>query len=253
MQNYDDLVSVIMPAFNAEKTIISSLKSVVDQTYKNIQLIIIDDESVDDTKHIVKEFIKRNSPEIIIDIIDNTCGKGARGARQSGINRADGRFIAFLDSDDLWLPKKIETQLAFMKTNNYEFTFSDYLINKKDTKKTFYARKIVDFRALTKTCDIGCLTVMLDKKLIGEIIIPNTPKEDYALWLSLLKNNHIKAYNIQEILAVYNVQDSSLSSNKFKEIFKQFIVLRDVASLGFFESAYKIIHYVFNGLIKHKL
>ncbi|WP_417884406.1 glycosyltransferase family 2 protein [Vibrio rumoiensis] len=253
MQHYDDLVSVIMPAFNVEETIISSLKSVMGQTYKNIQLIIIDDESVDDTKKIVKDFIKHNSPEITVDIIDNTCGKGARGARQSGINYAHGRYIAFLDSDDLWLPEKIEHQLDFMKHNNYAFTFSDYFMKKNDTKKEFYARKVVDFIALTKTCDIGCLTVMLDKKLIGEIKIPNMPKEDYALWLSLLKNENIKAYNIQEILAIYNVQDSSLSSNKFKEIFKQFTVLRNVAKLGFFESIYKVIHYVFNGLTKHKL
>ncbi|SJL83516.1 glycosyltransferase family 2 protein [Vibrio palustris] len=253
MPNSDELVSVIMPAFNSADTIIKSIESVVEQTYKTIELVIIDDGSQDNTRFLVNEFLSDKNIEIEIKLIDNHYKKGARGARQSGIDYANGRYIAFLDSDDTWLPNKIDVQISFMKSKNVGFCFSNYYMKKHNQQKEFIARDVVDFNGLTKTCDIGCLTVILDKQSIDDIIVPDTPKEDYALWLSILKNSDLKAYNVGQVLAVYNVQDSSLSSNKFKEVYKQFFVLRKVANLSLLNAMYKVTHYVFNGLIKHKL
>lgn len=252
MPNSDELVSVIMPAFNSADTIIKSIESVVEQTYKTIELVIIDDGSQDNTRFLVNEFLSDKNIEIEIKLIDNHYKKGARGARQSGIDYANGRYIAFLDSDDTWLPNKIDVQISFMKSKNVGFCFSNYYMKKHNQQKEFIARDVVDFNGLTKTCDIGCLTVILDRNKIKDIIIPDTPKEDYALWLNILKNNNIVAYNVCEFLANYNVQTSSLSSDKIKEIEKQYIVLRKVAQLSCIRSIFNVFIYAFHGFIKHK-
>lgn len=240
------LVSIIMPAFNAGNTIRESIDSVLQQSYDKYELIIIDDSSNDETRLIIDSY-----NDARVKVIDNIYSRGARGARQSGIDIALGQYIAFLDSDDLWKKNKLEVHLNFMKTNQCEFTYSNYTMFSENNKKEFIAQEKIGFFDIIKTCSIGCLTVVIDRSIISDIKIPDIYKEDYALWVLLLKDFDIFAYNVNYNLASYRIQKNSLSSNKLKEIKRQYLVLREVAQLSIISSLYCLIPYILNGIRKH--
>lgn len=242
-------VSIIMPCFNSEDTLSDSIKSVLKQTYEMFELIIIDDGSSDRSKHVASSF-----KDSRIIILDNRYDQGARGARQTGIDFSTGRYIAFLDSDDLWLPNKLMSQIDFMRKNQVEFSYSNYTMFTEERRWDFDAPGSVSFEDIIKTCSIGCLTVVLDRKKIDfPIIIPNIAKEDYALWMYLLKKTGIRARNSGLNTAEYRVQKNSLSSNKVKEIKKQIMVLRSIGELGIIRTFFCIFSYVYHGLRKHKV
>lgn len=249
------LVSIITPYFRAHETLISTIKSVQHQTFDNWELLIIDDHSNDSLLELTEDIVKQDSR---IKIHTNTEQKGAAGARNSGLQRAQGRFIAFLDSDDLWASEKLEKQLKFMQTNDAAFSYGDYYSFKSQNDDDnpiisghFYAPDEVGFNELCRTCSIGCLTVMLDKSQLPDFKMPLTPKEDYSLWLTLTKEGVI-AKHYGGMHAYYRVGQKSLSGNKWRELKRQFIVLRTVAGLPFFKSLWCLSQYIVNGLQKHK-
>lgn len=197
----DDLVSIIMPSFNTGKYITETIESVLAQSYKNWELIIVDDCSSDNTDKIVSTYLSDDR----IHYLKNEKNSGAAFSRNTALREAKGKWIAFLDSDDLWMPEKLEKQLSFMKSNGYFFSYTEYEEIDVDGKQT--GVRVAGPRKVTKTgmynyCWPGCLTVMYDAEEIGLIQIENIKKNnDYAMWLKVC--HKVDCYLLEECLAQY--------------------------------------------------
>ena len=197
----DDLISIIMPSFNTGKYITETIESVLAQSYKNWELIIVDDCSSDNTDEIVSTYLSDDR----IQYLKNEKNSGAAFSRNIALRKAKGKWIAFLDSDDLWMPEKLEKQLSFMKSNGYFFSYTDYEEIDVNGKQT--GVRVTGPRKVTKTgmynyCWLGCLTVMYDADKIGLIQIENIKKNnDYAMWLKVC--HKADCYLLDECLAQY--------------------------------------------------
>ena len=216
-RKYEDMVSIIVPMFNSESYISKTIDSVLNQTYKDFELILVDDCSKDNTGQVVNEYVKRYKNVRYICLEHNS---GAAVARNVGLKDAKGRFIAFLDSDDIWDSKKLEKQLSFMKENKYSFTFSSYdIINEAGKSiggKIDIKSKITYKDLLTKTM-IATPTVIIDRDRVGNITMPlRRTGQDYAFWLLLLRTND--AYGIDEVLVHVCKRKNSLSKRKLQNI-----------------------------------
>ncbi|MCL4127089.1 UNVERIFIED_CONTAM: hypothetical protein GTU68_017512 [Idotea baltica] len=239
-----------MPAYNSEKTISDSILSVINQEYSNFELLICDDGSTDKTIDIIMKYVENDSR---VRLISNKYKKGAAGARNSCINGSNARFISFLDSDDLWDKEKLYVQVNYMLEFNLAMSHGEYLMfDENQNVKKIIPNSIVDYSNILKKCDIGCLTVMLDRLKIGSIQFPDMPKEDYALWVMVMKNSIISS-SYPGCYAWYRKQKKSISSSKFKEISKQWYVLKKIANVGYFYRVKYIFTYIFNGVFKHFL
>lgn len=246
------LVSVITPTYNSSNFIVDTVISVLKQTYQNFELIIVDDCSTDNTWEIIQELQLKDTRIRTFKMNRNS---GAALTRNFAIERANGNFIAFLDSDDLWMKNKLELQVQFMLQNEYAFTYTDYLIideEGRDIKRTVSCPEIMDYNKLLKNTIIGCLTVMIDVNKLGKPIMPNIQPEDTALWLKILQNGH-KAYCINETLAKYRIVSNSVSSNKIEVSKKMWRVYRHSENIGFFKSLWYFSNYAWNAVKKHYL
>ncbi|MEK5585137.1 glycosyltransferase family 2 protein [Paenibacillus sp. FSL P2-0536] len=246
---YEYLVSVITPAYNSEKYIKECMESLINQTYQNWEMIIVNDNSTDNTKDIVEEYIKKDPR---IKLYNEQVNSGAAAARNKAINESKGRFIAFLDSDDTWKFNKLERQIPFMLNNNYGFTFSSYE-NMSDRpnrqKKIYRAPNKINYEQYLKNTIIGCLTVILDKEVLGEIRVEEGFLEDVLTWMKYLKEGHT-AYGLDENLASYRITGNSVSSNKFKNSIRYYNCLREKQKLSILKSIYCQIGYMFNATMK---
>lgn len=245
------LVSVIMPTYNCKKYISESIESVILQTYKNWELIIVDDFSSDGTWEMLCGILEIDS-RIKIKKLDSNLG--AAMARNEGIKLSKGRFIAFLDSDDIWLPNKLEVQVKFMLFRNVFISFTQYRHFNDLTKE--YGKIIdvvekVDYNKLLKGNVMGCSTVMIDRLHIRQIEMPNKPHEDYITWLNILEKRVKYAYGIKEDLVRYRKREKSLSGNKIKSMYWTWNLYRKEIKLSFFQSLFCFVLYFFKGLGKH--
>lgn len=241
----DPLISIITPAYNAEKFIGETIKSVLNQTYENWELIIVDDYSIDKTIDIVASF-QHYDPRIKLIRLKKNSGPAI--ARNTAIDVAKGRFIAFLDSDDLWLSDKLEKQLQFMLHHDIAFSFTKYMKMKEDGTETGSVIDVpasINYNGLLKHCVIGCLTVMLDTEKTGKVKMINMRnRQDYVLWLNLTKVGFV-AYGLPEILAKYRLVKNSISSNKIKMAKRNWYVYRKVEKQSIIKSAWYFSHYFF--------
>tara|TARA_B110000211_G_scaffold141790_1_gene161940 strand:- start:7754 stop:8506 length:753 start_codon:yes stop_codon:yes gene_type:complete len=242
------LVSIIMPAYNAEKYISESIESVLAQSYQNWELLITDDRSIDNTQRIVEEYCINDKR---IKLFINKENGGAGVARNNSIKEANGRFIAFLDSDDQWLPEKLNKQINFMLKHNYAFTFTAYQkLEENVLKGTINPPNFTDYKKLLSSNVIGCLTAVYDVNLLGKKYMPLIRKrQDMGLWLSILKQIP-KAYCIPDVLAIYRV-DSGMTQNKFEVLRWQWKFYRNVVRLGLGKSIYHFMVYSYKGFIKY--
>ncbi len=235
-----DLVSVITACYNSENYILETISSVLNQTHQNWELILVDDYSTDNTISIVKEFIRADKR---IKLLQLTKNSGAAVARNTAIKEANGTFIAFLDSDDKWLPKKLELQLEFMKSNNYNLTHTAYeLIDNQGNSlnKTITSAKTLSYNDMLYSNKIGCLTAMYNQSELGKIYMPLLRKrQDYGLWLKILKTGE-KAYGLPEVLSLYRNTENSISNNKLNLIKWNWKLYREVENLSFLKSVYYI-------------
>lgn len=226
------LVSIITPLYNSEQFIAETIESIISQTYKKWELILIDDCSSDATLDIIKPYLK---PYLNIQIVTNKVNRGAAFCRNKGIDRAKGDYIAFLDADDLWLPEKLEKQLLFMQSEDLAVCFSSYdLIDENSTplNKCVKALPILTYEKLLKSNYVGNLTGIYNAKKLGKIKSPNLRKrQDWLLWLAAIKTSKKPAKSIQEPLALYRVREGSMSSNKYKLVKYNFLVYKK--GLGF--------------------
>jgi len=214
------IVSIIMPSYNSGVHIAKSIESVISQTFKNWELIICDDNSNDDSLDIANRFSHKDAR---IKVLKNKHKKGAAGARNTCLSVASGRYIAFLDSDDLWNENKLELQIKFMQDNSFPFTFTYHeVINEQDEyQKLYKAPRKVNLKIMRLANFVPCLTVVYDSKILGKVSQPEIKKRnDFALWLKILSlNKGLYAYCLPEATAKYRENNYGLSSKKLSTLF----------------------------------
>ena len=233
-----ELVTVIIPYFRKKEFIKDSLSSVINQTYKKLEIILIyDDCNLNDLKYI-KKLIKIDSR---ISLIINKNSLGAGRARNKGIKKSKGSYVCFLDADDIWDKNKIDLQIKFMRDSNYLVTHTSYNIIDKNKKKIGKrkARNFNHINDLLKSCDIGLSSVMIKKKiLIGENMFPDLKtKEDFVLWLKFLKLN-IKIGSLKRNLMSWRKLNNSLSSSTIQKLIDGFRVYNQYMHFNWLKSLY---------------
>tara|TARA_B100000989_G_C19497136_1_gene452574 strand:- start:416 stop:1156 length:741 start_codon:yes stop_codon:yes gene_type:complete len=245
-----DLVSVIIPYYRKRDFISGTIESVLKQSYKNFEILIIYDDNSDTDFSFIKEIKKKDSR---IEIIRNINKLGAGVSRNLGISKSKGNYIAFLDADDTWHIDKLEKQINFMKKHNYSATHTSYSIvnENKDVIGKRIARDFLKIDDLLKSCDIGTSTVVLQKNLLNKDIefASLATKEDFVLWLRLLKKN-IKIYALNENLALWTKSKYSLSSSTPQKLIDGFKVYNKYMKFNFVKSIYYLICLSINFLKK---
>jgi glycosyltransferase involved in cell wall biosynthesis len=245
------LVSVIMPSYNSSATIRASIESVQRQSYTNWELLITDDCSTDDTTDIVKELAQLD-PRIKLFI--NERNQGAGVSRNNSIAVSKGRYIAFLDSDDLWVDSKLTKQIDFMQKNAVVLSYSRYQKIGNDYKlgKIIIPPEKVSYHELLKSNVIGCLTAVYDTSVFGKIYMPTIRKrQDMALWLKILERIDY-ARCVDGVLAYYREGHNSLSSNKMKILTSQWQFYRAYLGFNIIKSSYYFYFYMVRAILKHK-
>lgn len=214
----DAVVSIIMPSYNTGKFIGETIESVLAQSYTDWELIIVDDCSTDDTDAIIEKYLEDDR----IRYIKNERNSGAAVSRNKALREAKGKWIAFLDSDDLWDPKKLEKQIAFMEKNGYHFSYTNYVEIDECSNyngKTVSGPKRITKRGMYNYCWMGCLTVMYDAEFVGQIQIADIKKNnDYAMWLKVCKRAN--CYLLEETLAKYRKRGGSISNQGYVKLIK---------------------------------
>jgi glycosyltransferase involved in cell wall biosynthesis len=244
------MVSVIMPMYNSERYIRESIESVLAQTYTNWELLIINDFSKDQSVSIAKEYVKKDSR---IHLLNNDRRIGMPSApRNVGVQAAKGRYISFLDSDDIWFPQKLEQQVALFDDNRIAIVYSNYEKideNGNRCNRLVIAPPFATYKSLLGGNVIGNLTGIYDTKKAGKAIIKDIHHEDYAMWLHILKQGY-NAQNTGTTLAAYRETSQSISSNKFKVTAWQWNIYRNVEHLSFFQSVFYFISYAWKAFFK---
>lgn len=245
----EELVSVIMPSYNTARFIKETIESVLEQTYSNWELIIVDDCSTDNTDKVVSEYLKDER----IRYIKNEKNSGAAISRNRALREAKGKWIAFLDSDDLWEADKLEKQIGFMKSNGCHFSYTNYVeIDEESTPngKSVTGPKRITKHGMYNYCWMGCLTVMYDAEAVGLIQIKDIRKNnDYAMWLKVCKK--AECYLLDETLAKYRKRSGSISNHGYTKLIKwHYRLYREAEEKSCFASAVLTLRNLFFGVIK---
>lgn len=251
--NEEALVSIIMPAYNCEKYVGEAINSVINQTYKKWELIVVDDGSKDNTIKILGEISKKDSR---IHFIKNEKNQGVSATRNRGISLAKGDWIAFLDSDDMWEKTKLEKQIKYAEKTSAEFLFTGSSYINEDGeyyKGIFEVPQKVTYKKLRNQNVISCSSVLIRKRFFDDIKMEKDDMhEDYAVWLRVLKTG-ISAYGINEPLLIYRISRNSKSGNKLKTIKMTYKVFRFVG-INPIGSAYFMIRHITGAVKKyHKI
>ena len=244
-------VSIVTPAYNASLLIPQTIASVQSQTLKDWEMLIVDDCSTDETCAVVQRYAASDSR---IKLICHSGNGGPARARNTALSAASGCYIAFLDSDDLWLPDKLERQLAFMGEKDAAFSYTLYrqfTENSEQPKKIILLPTSFSYRSLLRNTGIACLTVMIDTQKTGPIKMPLVRHEDYALWLNVL-NRGIVAHGLMEDLARYRVAKGSVSGNKLRSVTWVWRIYRDVEKLSLPYAAFCLLNYGWRAYRKHR-
>lgn len=243
----NDLVSIIMPNYNASKYIDASIHSVLNQTYKNFELIIVDDVSTDNSVELIKKYEDKR-----IKLFINEKNSGAAISRNRALREAKGKWIAFLDSDDIWDCNKLEKQINFMNANDYKMSFTDYRICNNGIWENVVrtAPNKITYRKIINYCYFFTSTVMYDANYVGLIQITDLKKNnDYGMWLHAVRKTN--AYRLSENLAFYIKHDSSISAgSKFKLIKHHYILFRQELGKNRLSAFCLTINNLFYGVLK---
>ena len=237
------MVSIIVPVYNAVKYIETTIDMVSRQTYKDWELILVDDASTDGSADLIEKLVSSQGKRV--RLIRKNVNEGAAAARNTGIDASAGRYIAFLDADDVWMPDKLQKQIAFMEKTGAAFSFHSYEFGDdkaNPTGKIVRAPKTLSFRQALSRTVIFTTTVMFDtEKIDMEIIyMPQVPSEDTATWWRILKSGYV-AYGLDENLAIYRRPARSLSSNKFIAIQRIWFLYRNIADLSVIQSVFYFV------------
>lgn len=245
----NELVSIIVPTYNTEKFIAKTLESVQNQSYQNWEMILTDDGSTDKTVAIIEEFAQKDSRIKLFKLPEN---RGNGFARNAALEKATGKYIAYLDADDLWFPEKLEKQIQFLKANNLHFTYSFYdSIDEEgnDLNRRVESPNPLNYKELFFCNYVGNLTAIYDADFFGKIILETSQKrQDWRIWLTILKQIKI-AKPVPEPLAFYRIRKDSVSSSKFKLIKHNFGVYREFHGYNFVFSVLLMMRFLFTQLV----
>lgn len=236
------LVSIIMPTYNCGRFIARSVDSVIAQTVTDWELLIVDDCSTDDTDAVLKPYIEKYPSITYHRLPDN---RGPAGARNEALALATGKYVAFLDSDDLWDPNKLEKQIAFMQESGARFSCTAYRLMDEDGADLFteiIPPEKIDYKKCIRLSNpIGNLTAMYDRETLGDFKVPPIRKRnDFALWLQILKKTPC-CYGMSEVLGTYRAgRSGSVSSNKLKQMKYHWQLYHDIENHNIFRSTYEI-------------
>ena len=246
-----DLVSIVVPVYNAARFLEDTIKTVQEQTYNNWELLLVNDCSTDNSVEMINEYIKKDDR---IKLFNQEKNGGAALARNRGIDEASGKYLCYIDADDLWDKEKLEKQVKFMKEKDCEFSFTGYEFADENGipngKKVFIPEKL-DYNHALRNTTIWTSTVMfdLDKLSKEDIYMPNIKSEDTACWWRILKR--IKyAYGLNEILSFYRRTAGTLSSNKFEAIKRIWHLYRKQEKLNLFKAIYCFCGYAIRAVLR---
>ncbi|HEX8563947.1 MAG TPA: glycosyltransferase family 2 protein [Flavobacterium sp.] len=246
------LVSIVTPSFNSEKFITATISSVQDQTVSDWEMIIVDDCSWDSTTEIVSRIAAQ---DLRIKLIKLATNSGPAVARNTGINIAAGRYLTFLDADDIWFPDFIESSILAVTTHRIPFVFSSYRRSDEDLNfvyPDFIVPAKVTYFDILKSNSISCLTAFLDVEVLGKKTMPEIFKrQDMGLWLKYLKEIPY-AYGIQEPKAIYRIRKNSLSRKKISLLKYQWQFYRKVENLNILSSGFYMCHWMWRGFMKYR-
>lgn len=248
-----NLISIITPNYNCGRFIAQTIESVLAQTYTNWEMLIVDDCSTDDSVQIAQNYAAKDSR---IKVIQNEKNSGAAISRNKAIELAQGEFVAFLDSDDLWMPDKLEKQIAFMRENNCDFSFTEYEHIDEENHSLLKVAKTIKrltYKKMMFHCFPGCLTVMYNQNVVGKVYAKDIKKNnDNALFYPVLKKCK-NARGIPECLGLYRIRKGSISRNKFKMIKPYITVLHDFEKHSLLLSYFCVAtHFLIKILFKYK-
>ena len=249
----NELVSIITPTYNSKEFIREAIQSVQSQTYEYWEMLIVDDASSDDTCKIVSNFVENDER---ITLIKQSQNGGAAVARNVAINKAKGRYIAFLDSDDIWMEEKLERQLALFKKTNSPLIYSMY--EKIDqfgckTGRIVTVPARIDYAGLLNATVIATVTAIYDTDRVGRVLMPDIRRrQDYALWLRILRKGG-EAHAVMEPLAYLRKRPRSISSNKISGIKSIWAVYREIEKLSVSESLFHFCNYAFRAFLKSRI
>ncbi|MFD1603231.1 glycosyltransferase family 2 protein [Flavobacterium artemisiae] len=248
----NDLVSILTPTYNAEKFIQATIESALNQTYQNWEMILVDDASTDKTVAVIEQYAQKDNRIKLFKLLEN---RGNGFARNAALEKAAGKYIAYLDADDLWFPEKLEKQIQFLKANNLHFTFSFYdSIDEEgnDLNRRVESPSPLTYKQLFFCNYIGNLTAIYDAEYFGKIILESSQKrQDWRIWLTILKQIKI-AKPVSEPLAFYRIRKDSISASKFKLIKHNFGVYREFHGYNFVFSVLLMMRFLYTQLIVKK-
>ena len=247
----EPLVSIIMPCYNAERYVAQSIESVLAQTYQNWELLITDDGSTDKSVESVSKYCTKDDR---INILVPDEHQGIARTRNMSIARAKGKFVAFLDSDDIWYPEKLEKQVGYMLGNDVAFTYSSYEVidaHGNSKNKVVQDAGVMSYKKYLRNTIICCGTVVIDREKTGHFATPIIKtSEDMSLWLSIMKRG-FDAYPVPGPLHKYRITPGSASSNKIKAACDVWRVYRKIEKLSLPVSVFNFVCYTFNAVKKH--
>lgn len=247
------MVSIIVPVYNAAEYIRKTIEMVQAQTFTDWELLLVDDGSKDNSEEVIRTYLEEK-PDERIRLLKKEKNEGAALTRNRGIREAKGRYIAFLDADDVWMPYKLEKQMEYMKKENAGFVFSAYEFGDENAVGTGRVVQVPDTltykKALSRTV-IFTTTVLLDTQKISKelIYMPNVPSEDSATWWQILKAGHV-ARGLNEVVAIYRRPAKSLSSNKFKAMKRIWYLYRKVEKLSLLTSCTAFVGWAYRATMR---
>jgi teichuronic acid biosynthesis glycosyltransferase TuaG len=247
----DELVSIITPAYNCARFLEETVKSVQAQTHANWEMIVVDDCSKDDTRAVLERLAAADGR--IRPILQPVNGGPAK-ARNTALAAARGPMVAFLDSDDCWLPDKLEKQLAFLRGCGSGFTFTEFRRINADGSEVGKLRRVpsrLTYHQLLKNTAIATSTVLIDRAVTGDFRMPKAYYDDFTAWLSVLKRG-VVAHGMHQDLMRYRVVGKSVSRNKLRSAYMIWRALRDVEKLNLPYAAWCFVNYAARGWLKYR-
>lgn len=246
----EDLVSIVTPVYNAEEYLEETIESVLAQGYSHWEWYLVNDCSTDQSKEVAAPYLEQDPRLHWIDLKENS---GAAVARNAGIEAGKGQYIAFIDSDDVWKPEKLQRQLHFMKENKVYFSYTNFSMMAEDGKITKARADLplsLDYEGLLRNTAISCTSVIIDRNQVGDFRMPLLRKgQDTATWLMLLRTREdLKAYCFDEPMHAYRQHPGSISSNKLKALKRTWHIYRHVEKLPLTKASYVFVSYVWHAI-----
>lgn len=250
----NELISIIVPVYKAENYIEKTLYAIFAQTYENWEAVLVVDGSVDRSEAIIREVLKKEGREDQVQILIREKNQGAARARNMGVEKARGRYIAYLDADDYWPSEKLSREIAFLKEKDAGFVFTGYEFGDEEANPTGKIVKVpatLTYKEALKNTTIFTTTVMFDTEKIPKelLVMPEVKSEDTALWWKILRKGYV-AYGLDENLAVYRRPAKSLSSNKLEAIRRIWNLYRKVEGLSIPYSCYNFCFWAFRAVYR---